>query len=130
MKVIFYQFIFFSVLITFIQCDNFCNVYDIQEITELKGDNSIIAWTTICGATGHNHICVTWKKKNMNLKGKRGEIFEAKDGDNIKIVKISNDTVKIYYFALDVQVKKENKRGITFLYEGKKPEFFEQKSTS
>ncbi|MCP4582153.1 MAG: hypothetical protein GY839_11095 [candidate division Zixibacteria bacterium] len=107
-------------------CGDFCNVYDVQKIDGLAGGNAIVAYVVRCGATGHNSISVTWKKKDLDLKGKRGEIFYAIDGDDIKIERISADSVKIYYLAWDVKVKKELARGITFIYEAKGLEFFEK----
>ena len=107
-------------------CGNFCNVYDVQEIDELAGGNAIVAYVVRCGATGHNSVSVTWKKEGLDLKGKRGEIFDAINGDYIKIEKVSIDTIKVYYLARDVKMEKEFARGITFVYEVRKPEFFKR----
>jgi hypothetical protein len=121
------MYIFLStVFLLFIYCSNFCNVYDIQEIDNLTGDKSIIAWVTKCGATGQNSISVSWKEENMNLEKMRGKIFEASRGENIKIEKISSDTIRINYFALNIEKKKEKLKGIVFIYKGRKLDYFKK----
>lgn len=123
-KTYIYLLIFISVCLN---CSNYCNVYNVQEISGLKGDNSVVAWETRCGATASNSVSVAWNEKDLNLNKKRGDIFEAYHGEKIKIEKVSSDTVKIFYWAREIETKKKNDKGIVFIYEAKKLAFFENK---
>lgn len=109
-----------------LSCGYGCNVYDIQEINGLAGNNTIVAYITRCGATTQNSISITWKEDSIDFKTKRGEIFYAVGGDNIKIEKISMDTVKVYYFAWDIETQKKMANNIVFIYEAKEPDFFKK----
>ncbi|MBD3374663.1 hypothetical protein GF406_06475 [candidate division KSB1 bacterium] len=62
----------------------------------------------------------------MNLEKMRGKIFEASRGENIKIEKISSDTIRINYFALNIEKKKEKLKGIVFIYKGRKLDYFKK----
>lgn len=105
-------------------CKNFCRVSDVQEIGSLAGNQGIVAYVTRCGATVGNSISISWKRPNMNLQQEQGDIFYAYRGSNLKIEKISPDTVKVFYFAWEVRNQKMQERGVTFVYEVKETEFF------
>lgn len=94
-----------------------CNVTDIQEISGLIDDQTIVAYVTNCGATIDYFVNVSFKTPNINIRREKGDIFSAYHGNKIRIEKISPDTVKIVYAARDVWKQKMQEKGITFIYE-------------
>lgn len=94
-----------------------CGVDNIQELSGLVENKRIISYVRNCGATTDYTVNVSFVEPGMDIKKETGGIFFASHGREIRLEKISPDTVKIIYFATDIRRKKSRMQGIYFIYE-------------
>ncbi len=115
-------------LAAIINCSKFCEVDQIYQIGKQGDENIILAYQVRCQEKSNNWVGVTWKEKDKHFEPGIGKIFMARNSDYIWIERVSPDTVKVYTDTDTAKVKVEQARGITFVYERKDPEFFENDS--
>lgn len=105
-------------IFTSVQCSR-CGVEKVQVLHGLKNYQSIIGYVSNCSATSAESIHVTFVKPGMDLGNEKADVFSAANSMKLKLMKISQDSVKIIFSAdEDKIIKKEtNLYGVTFIYE-------------
>jgi hypothetical protein len=96
-----------------------CGYEKVQVINGLKNYQSVIGFVRNCGATTSESINVMFIKPEMNLGRGKTDIFTAELSMKLFLEKVSEDTVKIIFCALDDRIIRQEKEvhGIHFIYE-------------
>jgi len=96
-----------------------CGYERVQVVNGLKNYQSIIGFVRNCGATTSESINVMFITPEMNLGRGKTDIFTAELSMDLFLEKVSEDTIKIIFCALDDRIIMQEKdvHGIHFIYE-------------
>jgi len=106
-----------SVLFVMLWGDGCCKGTELQKLDHLVNEQTLIAYRSDCGATTSYDIHVTFKEESTDINNLPSDVFLAGRGVAIALEKISKDTVKVHYIALEKPYKKAQfLKGIKFIY--------------
>jgi hypothetical protein len=104
-----------------------CQVQNLKEIDGLVGGRSIVSYESYCGATVDLSAHLSFKSPSFHPEQQNGEIFYLYHAvKGIKVVRISNDTVRVYYPGGEVRTQVQYANGVHFIFEQNGKMFFDE----
>lgn len=103
-----------------------CDVKNIRIISGLKGNRSIIAYSSLCGRNVESES-LSFKREGQNLGKESGDIFfQAPSYWGIYVELISSDSVKVVHLGgkdPNIRLKRTEVDGIHFIYINSEKEY-------
>lgn len=108
-------------IVLFSGCSIECKVDNIIVLNGLKNYQSIIGYTRNCGATSSYSVNVSFIHPELNIRKEHGNVFRATHTADLKIEKLTKDTIQIIFSANndDILTKVDSIYGIKFIYKNK-----------
>ncbi len=94
-----------------------CKGIELQKLEHLINNQILVAYRSDCGATTSYDLHVTFLEEDTDLNSLPSDVFLVGRGVDIAMEKVSIDTVKVHFLALEEPYKKRASwKGINFIY--------------